>query len=299
MRIINKSVYTFSRDNPPFCSAVPEEILKFVVQDCFGGQVEREDQLIRDLDLTKANPAAGPVFIEGADAGDVLAVDILDIATANWGFACTTLGNGPLAESSDIRMKKIPVRDGTVIFNGTRLPAAPMIGVIGTAPSEGSITCGYAGPHGGNMDSRLIRKGVRVYLPVRVRGALFQLGDLHASMGDGEICGTGIEISGEVIIKTSLLKNFPLNLPVTETADSWEVNASGDNYEAALSEASRELCRLMSLTYGWDATDIFIYLSLYGNVGINQGCFPSEDAMMTLRLGIPKLPEKEPLIRPY
>jgi amidase len=115
-------------------------------------------------------------------------------------------------------------------------------------------------------------------------------------MGDGEICGTGVEISGEVIVKTSLLKNFPLNLPVTETADSWEVNASGGNYEAALSEASKELCRLMSPVYGWDATDIFIYLSLYGNVGINQGCFPSEDAMMTLRLGIPKLAEKEPLI---
>jgi len=296
MKIIDKSVYTFSKDNAPFCTARPGEVLLFRTMDCFGGQFTSEEQLVEDLDLTKANPAAGPVFIEGAAPGDVLAVDILDIQVADVGFACSMGEAGPLHDISELRTRMMPIRNGCVYFNDICWPIDPMIGVIGTAPAGDPVASGHAGDHGGNMDSRKITKGARVYFPVRVPGALLQMGDIHATMGDGEICGTGVEIAGEIIVKTTLIKGFELNWPVTETADCWYVNAKGSDYDESLILGSKELCRLMQPVYGWDPTDIFIYLSLQGNVEINQACRPMHDEMVNVRVGIPKTPGKKPLV---
>ena len=292
MKIIDKSVYTFSKDNPPFCSAKPGEVLLFRTLDCFGGQFTSEDQLMADLDLTKANPAAGPVYIEGAEPGDVLAVDILDVKVADVGFACSMGETGPLYDISELRTRMMPIVDGCVQFNDIKWPIDPMIGVIGTAPSGEPVATGHAGDHGGNMDSRKIVKGSRVYFPVRVAGALLQMGDIHATMGDGEICGTGVEIAGEILVRTTLIKSFQLNWPVTETADCWYVNAKGRDYDDSLIIGCKEMCRLMEPVYNWDATDIFIYLSLQGNIEINQACRPIHDEMVNVRVGIPKIPGK-------
>ena len=290
MKIIDKSVYTFSRNNPPFCTAQPGEVLLFKTLDCFGGQFTSEEQLMDDLDLTKANPAAGPVYIEGAEPGDVLAVDILDVKVNDVGFACSMGEAGPLYDICELRTRMMPIVDGCVQFNDLKWPIDPMIGVIGTAPSGEDVATGHAGDHGGNMDSRKIVKGSRVYFPVRVPGALLQMGDIHATMGDGEICGTGVEIGGEITVRTTLIKNFELNWPVTETADSWYINAKGKDYDESLIIACKELCRLMRPVYNWDNTDIFIYLSVQGNVEINQACRPMHDEMVNVRLGIPKIP---------
>lgn len=297
LKIIDKSVYNFSKDNEPIERAKPGDILLFKTLDCFGGQISSEDQLVHELDLTKANPAAGPVYIEDAEPGDVLVVDILDITVGSKGFACSIPNSGPLHEGSEVRTKVIPIEDGYAKYNDIYWPINPMVGVIGTAPETGSVACGYADNHGGNIDSKLIKKGSRVYLPIRVKGALFQLGDLHATMGDGEICGTGIEICGEVLTKISIIKNLELNWPITETISHWYVNATGKSYDESLMIASKELCRLMKPVYNWDQTDVFIYLSLQGDVGINQGTRPMYDDMVNVRIGIPKVQGKEPLIK--
>ncbi|MDL2218121.1 acetamidase/formamidase family protein [Christensenellaceae bacterium OttesenSCG-928-M15] len=298
MLIINQSVYTFSPVNQPVCSSAPGAPLLFKTMDCYSGQIRSEEQLIDEIDLAGVNPAAGPVFIEGAQPGDVLAVDILDIKVDEKGFACSIPSTGPLNSISVARTKMIPVKDGYAHYNDIMWPICPMVGVIGTAPGQGSIPCGHAGNHGGNMDSRLIKKGSRLYLPVRTKGALLQMGDIHATMGDGEICGNGLEIAGEILVTTTLLKNFSLHWPVTESDSWWHVNATGKNYDEALLLASMELCRLMQPVYKWDATDIFIYLSLQGNVEINQGTRPVADEMVNVRIGIPKTAGKPPLIGP-
>ena len=296
VKIIDKSVYTFSKDNQPFCNAQPGEVLLFCTMDCFGGQFTSEDQLVDDLDLTKANPAAGPVFVEGAEPGDVLVVDVLDITVGDVGFACSMGEAGPLYDICELRTRMMPIVDGCVQFNDIRWPINPMVGVMGTAPAGEAVATGHAGDHGGNMDSKKITKGARVYFPVRVPGALLQMGDIHATMGDGEICGTGVEIAGEILVRISLIKSFALNWPVTETEDNWYVNAKGKDYDESLILASKELCRLMEPAYGWDATDIFIYLSLQGDVEINQACRPMHDDMVNVRVGIPKTAGKKPLI---
>ena len=296
MKIIDKSLYTFSKDNPPFCSAQPGEVLLFRTMDCYSGQLTSEDQKLVGMDLTKCNPAAGPVFVEGAEPGDVLVVDVLDITVADVGCTRTSGKSGPLRDVTEERNRILHIVDGCVQFNDICWPINPMVGVMGTAPAGEAVASGHAGNHGGNMDSKKIAKGARVYFPVRVPGALLQMGDIHATMGDGEICGTGVEIAGDSLVRVSLIKNFVLNWPVTETKDNWYVNAKGGDYDESLMLASKELCRLMEPAYGWDATDIFIYLSLQGDVEINQACRPLSTPMVNVRVGIPKTAGKKPLV---
>ena len=296
MKIIDKSLYTFSKDNPPFCSAQPGEVLLFRTMDCYSGQLTSEDQKLVGMDLTKCNPAAGPVFVEGAEPGDVLVVDVLDITVADVGCTRTSGKSGPLRDVTEERNRILHIVDGCVQFNDICWPINPMVGVMGTAPAGEAVASGHAGNHGGNMDSKKIAKGARVYFPVRVPGALLQMGDIHATMGDGEICGTGVEIAGDILVRVSLIKNFVLNWPVTETKDNWYVNVKGGDYDESLMLASKELCRLMEPAYGWDATDIFIYLSLQGDVEINQACRPLSTPMVNVRVGIPNTAGKKPLV---
>lgn len=297
MKIIDQSVYKFSKDNKPFTDADPGELLLFKTMDCFSNRLKTEDDLITDLAYSYdvANPAAGPVYINGAQPGDVLAVDILDVQVAEQGVISTSEGCGPLCGDMEIRTRVVKIKDNIAEFNGVKFPIDPMIGVIGTAPAGEDVIDGYPGSHGGNMDSKIIKKGARVYFPVRVEGALFQLGDVHATMGDAELCGTGIEIPAEVLVKVSLVKNFELNWPVTETATHWYVNACAHEFPEALRYASEELQRLLMNVTGWDKTDTYMYMSVQSDVAINQACVPCEVAMI-LRFGTPKLPQFKPLI---
>ncbi|MCI7300529.1 acetamidase/formamidase family protein [Ihubacter massiliensis] len=297
MKIIDQSVYKFSKNNNPFTDADPGELLLFKTMDCFSNRLKTEADLITDLAYSYdvANPAAGPVYINGAQPGDVLAVDILDVQVAGQGVISTSEGCGPLCEDMEIRTRVVKIKDQVAEFNGVRFPIDPMIGVIGTAPDGDDVIDGYPGNHGGNMDSKIIKKGARVYFPVRVEGALLQLGDVHATMGDAELCGTGIEIPAEVLVKVSLIKDFELHWPVTETATHWYVNACAHEFPEALKYASEELQRLLMNVTGWDKTDTYMYMSVQSDVAINQACVPCEVAMI-LRFGTPKLPQFKPLI---
>src|SRR5215217_3776185 len=98
-----------------------------------------------------------------------------------------------------------------------RLPLRPMVGVIGTAPADGVIYTAAPGPQGSNIDVNAVTLGARVHLPVHVPGALLAIGDVHASMGDGEVSGTGIEIAGEVTVRVDLVPGAALSWNYTET----------------------------------------------------------------------------------
>lgn len=177
VQIIEDKVYAFSKDNPPCYTAQPGEVLQFNTLDCFSGRLTDETVTMKDMDFSYniTNPAAGPVYVEGAEVGDVLVVDIYDIQVADEGTIATDDHCGPLFEGTDYRTKKIKIEGGMADFNGVRFPINPMIGVIGTAPTEGAPADGFVGNYGGNMDNKLITKGTRLYFPVRVPGALLQM----------------------------------------------------------------------------------------------------------------------------
>lgn len=150
MQIIEEKVYAFSKDNPPCATAQPGEVLMFRSLDCFSGRLTDESVTMKDMDFSYniTNPAAGPVYVEGAEVGDVLVVDIYDIQVADEGTIATDDHCGPLYEGTPYRTKKIPIVDGMAHFNDIRFPINPMIGVIGTAPAEGAPADGFVGNYG-------------------------------------------------------------------------------------------------------------------------------------------------------
>lgn len=298
MQTIEDQVYAFSKDNAPCYTAQSGEVLLFKTMDCFSNRIPDESVTMADLDYTYgfANPAAGPVYVEGAEPGDVLVVDIYDVQVTDEGTVATDDHCGPLFETTGYHTKKIKIEGGMADFNGVKFPINPMIGVIGTAPDGEDVIDGFVGAHGGNLDNKLITKGTRMYFPVRVAGGLLQMGDVHATMGDAELCGTGIEIPAEITVKVSVVKDFELHWPVLETHDTWYVNASAQEFNEALMNGSKEMQRLLMRITGWSAVDTYMYMSVQSDIELNQACKPCE-VQLSLRVGTPKLPQFPPLVK--
>jgi amidase len=168
-------------------------------------------------------------------------------------------------------------------------PARPMVGVVGVATDGESLSNGLAGRHGGNLDDHLHGKGARIYFPVRRPGAMFAVGDMHASMGDGEICFTGVEIAGEVDIRFDLLKGKQATWPVTELADRWVPHATADHFDDALKLVSEEAAKLLVDEHGFSVEDAFIFLSVACDAGVAQGCKPAPQFGTIARFSIPKI----------
>lgn len=124
MQVITDQVLAFSKDNAPCATAQPGEVLLFKTQDCFAGRIPTEDVTMKDLNFSYGftNPAAGPVYIEGAEPGDVLVVDIYDVQVADHGVIATDDHCGPLYQTTDYRSKIIPIEDGMADFNGVKFP---------------------------------------------------------------------------------------------------------------------------------------------------------------------------------
>ena len=182
------------------------------------------------------------------------------------------------------------VEDGWVEMNErVRFPARPMVGVVGVATDGETLTTGLAGTHGGNLDNHLHGPGSTIYFPVRQPGGLFAVGDMHASMGDGEICFTGVEIAGEVVVRFDVLKGKQATWPVTELADKWVAHATAEELPEALQLVSEEAARLLVDEWGFTLEDAFIFLSVACDAGIAQACKPAPHFGTIARFAIPKL----------
>jgi amidase len=164
-----------------------------------------------------------------------------------------------------------------------------MVGVVGVATDGEVLSNGLAGRHGGNLDDHLHGKGARMYFPVRQPGGMFGVGDMHASMGDGEICFTGVEIAGEVDIRFDLLKGKQGTWPVTELHDRWVPHATADNYDDALRLCSEEAARLLVDEWQFTMEDAFLFLSVACDAGVAQACKPAPGFGTIARFSIPKL----------
>ncbi|EOP10813.1 amidase [Bacillus cereus B5-2] len=210
------SIYAMSPENKPCMEVEIGSRLVFETYDCFENQIDSEDVVFQELDWNRINPATGPVYINGAEPGDILVVTIEKIKIAEQGVLTTGPNLGVMGEElHENTVKIVPIHNEHVLFsNELQIPINPMIGVIGTAPKEESISCGTPHDHGGNMDCKEIREGTTLLLPVNVPGALLALGDLHAAMGDGEIGVSGVEVAGEVTVTVQIIKGKKWPLPM-------------------------------------------------------------------------------------
>ena len=261
------------------------EILEFHTRDCFNNQIDSEDYVMDVLDWDHINPATGPVFIEGAEKGDVLKVEILDIELDDMGTMCCLPENGVLgADITENQVKKVPIKDGKAIFNQFELPLNPMIGVIGVAPENEPIPCGTPGRHGGNMDNTKIAKGATLYLPVFHDGAYFGCGDVHACMGDGEIMVSGVEIGAVVSLRFTVLKGISIDNPRLEDADNIYTIASSEDLEKAIYTATKDMCGILQKNLGYTLNEAGMLMSACGNLQFCQVVDPER----TVRMAIPK-----------
>ena len=162
-----------------------------------------------------------------------------------------------------------------------------MIGTIGCAPEEKIISL-KCGDHGGNMDCKLIKEGSTVYFPIYTEGALFQLGDVHAAMGDAELCGTGLEVPAEVTARLTLLKKTAPELPILLCGNKWYVIGHGKDYDEANRKTALVMQKLLMRQYGFDGTEAYMYMSMQADNEICQGCAPCA-VDIVIRCGVPQI----------
>jgi amidase len=170
-----------------------------------------------------------------------------------------------------------------------RFPARPMVGVVGVATAGETLPNGLAGQHGGNLDDHLHGPGARIYFPVRQPGGMFAVGDMHASMGDGEVCFTGVEIAGAVTMRFDLLKRKQATWPVTELPDRWIPHATADGFPEALDLVTEEAAQMLVDQWGFTIEDAFIFLSVACDAGVAQACKPAPHFGTIARFSIPKI----------
>jgi acetamidase/formamidase len=239
------------------------------------------------------NPITGPIYIEGAQSGDALKIEIINIWLPGIGWTSARLGFGelegwlqrsfPLTKFSKIREGKIfyALNDGRTI----EVPVKPFIGTIGVSPAFEAISTITPGRHGGNMDVPDVCVGNTLYLPVAVEGALLGLGDVHAVQGDGEICGTAVEVSSKVTLKVELERNKKLVWPRIESKDEIMTVCSARPLEDAVRLAFLELIKWLETDYDFERYDACAFLSLTAKARIAQIVDP-------LFTAVAKLPKK-------
>lgn len=284
-------IWAFGPDLEPVLEVEPGATVRLETNDCFSGQIRSEEDLVTEIDFERVNSATGPIAVRGAEPGDSLVVEILDVNPIDWGVATLIPGYGQLIDKVQAPVTRLfKVEDGWVEMNDrVRFPARPMVGVVGVATDGEQLSTGLAGRHGGNLDNHMHGPGARIYFPVRQPGGMFAVGDMHASMGDGEICFTGVEIAGEVTMRFDVLKGKQATWPVTELEDRWVPHATADAFPEALDLVSEEAARLLVDEWGFTIEDAFIFLSVACDAGVAQACKPAPHFGTIARFSIPKI----------
>jgi amidase len=284
-------VWAFGPEMEPVLEVDPGDVVTLETNDCFTGQIQSEADLVTEIDFARVNGATGPIAVRGAEPGDSLVVELLEVEPIERGFATLIPGIGQLIDKVRAPLTHVFRVEGDTIHMTDRIsfPLRPMVGVIGVATDGDTITNGFAGRHGGNLDNHLHGPGATVYLPVRQPGGMLAIGDMHASMGDGEVCFTGVEIAGEVTVRLGLLKERQGTWPVTELADRWVVHGTaGQDFMEALDLAVEEGARFLVDQWGFTMEEAFIFLSVACDAGICQACRPQEFSTIA-RVSIPKV----------
>jgi amidase len=280
------STYTFSPLHPPAIRVDPGTTIQFETWDALDDQIHSDEDSANKIDLEHVNAATGPVYINGVKRGDTLVAEILDIQPWDWGVALIIPGFGFLQDTIPGPYTKVfhLENDGTFKYGESiRIGLRPMIGTIGVAPLE-PITTLSSGVHGGNLDTTDIRIGSKVFLPVFVDGALFGVGDVHACMGDGEVCGTGIECGAEVTIRLDLIPDYQVPRPRIETEDEIMCVASAEGLDNAIRLALQDMVEWLQMDKRLTAEEAYVLASIAGDVRIGQLVDPA----VTVRVAVKK-----------
>jgi acetamidase/formamidase len=233
-----------------------------------------------EIDRGRIHALTGPIFVQGAEPGDVLQVDVVEIAHKGWGWSSVITGLGFLKE----RFKEPYLLHWELDDAVSRslapavVPLKPFCGVMGVAPAEdGEFRTRPPGIFGGNMDVRELSSGSTLYLPVLNHGALFSAGDAHAAQGDGEVCINGIECPVDATLRFQLHKQRPLLGPLVEAGkrpiaepEAWVVVESCPDAVAAARAATSRMIDLLVAQWGFSDVHAYILCSVAMNLRMSQ-----------------------------
>jgi amidase len=281
-----RSIYKFSPKNKPAYAVEDGERVEIETMDCFSGLVKSKKTLFEDIPMDVVNPATGPIAVEGMLAGDTLCVSIENIKLGDSGVTMCSPDLGNL--SRDVRKsrtKVIKIKGNRAKFSDDlEIDLNPHIGVVGVSPSKGELPTFHPGDHGGNMDTIEVREGSKVYLPTFVDGAMLAMGDVHAAMGDGEVCGTGLETSADITVTISSVKEIEVERPMIETSNEWLTYAAARSLDEASRIATTDMVRFIQNKRGTDFEEAYMLASLVANLRISQVV----DPLMAARMSISK-----------
>jgi amidase len=287
-RIARKHViFEMNQENEPVLSVDSGTTVVFETQDCFSGEVQTEADTVSDIDFSKVNPATGPLYIKDAKVGDALKVTIRKITLDDEGAVLTAPGLGMFAD--DIEKEETAIAEVTAdatLYKGHKVPLRKMVGVIGTAPAAEGVNTGTPHDHGGNLDTTLLGEGATLYLPVNVEGALLAMGDMHSSMGDGEIMGSGLEIAGEIKVHVEVVKDNKRPLPFVETDDLYATLASRETMEEASKIALDNMVEFIQNNSDLTFNQAGMLLSIAGDLKVSQAVNPNKTMRVELRKDI-------------
>lgn len=208
--------HTWDRDRPPALTVNPGDTVVFETPEITRGQLTRsstEDALLA-LDFGLIHQISGPVAVSGAEPGDTLVVEILSVKPKEWGYSFVLPGFNLLKDDAAFQTPYLKIWDlthpsHTEFKPGIVIPYEPFCGLMGLAPAEpGEHSTVPPRRVGGNLDIRQLVAGTVMHMPVEVPGALFSCGDVHGTQGDGEVCGTGIEMESFVTLRFDLIKGY-------------------------------------------------------------------------------------------
>jgi acetamidase/formamidase len=245
----------------------------------------------------------GPIQIDGAKPGDMLEVHYLEMTprlpygsnlAASWGYLYKEMG-----EKDRVTIYKIDAASGTAsaafaydfpdrymipgtitrpdeccrerALDGVRIPVRPHLGTAGVAPdATGRVSTVPPGAHGGNIDNWRIGAGATMFYPVQVDGGLFSVGDPHISQGDGELSGTAIESSLDVLLQIRLRKDFAFPSPLLETPSDWFVHGFDPDLDVAMRNASLDMLGFLTDLRGLSRPDAYSLMSVAADFGVTQ-----------------------------
>ena len=272
-------------DNKPAGYCKSGDTIVFETRDCYDNTITSSERPLGDREGL-SNPVTGALYVEGAEVGDILKIEIEDIKLRSWGVMRSSTTAGVFHEKYEKREAIIfEVKDNKIYFDDKLiLDADPMIGVIGTAPVEKEgIPTTTPGKHGGNMDCKKIVKGSTIYLPVNVKGGLLSMGDIHALMGDGEVFICGLEIAGEITVKVSVLKNIKLPTPFLYSRGKVMSIQSAEDLDKAGDMAAKEMFEFVKEATKQNDVRTGMLMSLLSDMAVCQVV----DPLLTVRVEFP------------
>lgn len=276
--------YVYGPYAEPVMRIAPGDIVEVETLDAFGGAIETEDDLPSQvLNMPFVNPQNGPIAVDGAQKGDVLAVHILDLLPRGPQPAGTTalipsfgalvadglqMLNQPVPEK--VKKMEVTVEGGVKFSDRVTLPYEPFVGTMGVSPEIEAVSSLQPDYWGGNMDCPDVAPGAVVYFPVQREDAHFFIGDCHGRQGDGELCGVAVEIPATVTVKIDVIKGWSIPGVRLETEDIIMSLGSARPMEDAARLAYRDLVAWMVEDYGFEESEAYFLATQAGRMRVGN-----------------------------